>query len=160
MAVVPSSDAVSPTTVLGDWYANLLFTRPQQLVMCMNERSLLVVLVPAKDPGRLGLRIREAVLELLVALGVPELAATGEALAMNDMAIGATANRRILGCMNDAVLQLSHRLIPGVSLLEHGLHLAGNIYSLTGYQRPGDRVLELLGSAAAAPGVAGTRVLH
>ena len=71
-----------------------------------------------------------------------------------------TRPQQLVMCMNDAVLQLSHRLNPGASLLDHRLHLAGNIYSLTGYQRPGDRVLELLGSAAAAPGAAGTRVLH
>lgn len=29
----------APTTVLGDWYANLIYARPQQLVLCMNERS-------------------------------------------------------------------------------------------------------------------------
>jgi hypothetical protein len=46
----PSSEAVSPTTVLGDWYANLLHLRPQQLVLAMNERTLLCALVPAAPP--------------------------------------------------------------------------------------------------------------
>jgi hypothetical protein len=40
--VFTKAETAPPTTVLGDWYANLLFTRPQQLILCMNERSLLV----------------------------------------------------------------------------------------------------------------------
>jgi hypothetical protein len=44
----PSSEAVEPSTVLGDWYANLLHLRPQQLVLAMSERRLLCVVVPAR----------------------------------------------------------------------------------------------------------------
>ena len=112
----PSSEAVAPATVLGDWYANLLFTRPQQLVLAMNERSLLCVLVPAAPGHQLGRRLRDAVSELLLAIGVPAAAVTAEAAAMESMAIGATS-----------------------------LYLTENIYSLTGYQTPRLRALELFG---------------
>ena len=54
----PSSEAVASTTVLGDWCANLLYLRPQQLVLAMNERSLLCVLVPAAPAATVAERLR------------------------------------------------------------------------------------------------------
>ncbi len=45
------ADSVRPTTCLGDWYANLLFTERLRLVICISERSLLPVFVAAKDPA-------------------------------------------------------------------------------------------------------------
>jgi hypothetical protein len=139
----PSSEVVEASTVLGDWYANLLHLRPQQLVLAMNERSLLCVLVPAAPIGSLGERLRVELGSLLTDIGLPTGRVAAERVAMEPMAIGATASRAVLGCMNDAVFQLSHRRAPGVSLRELGLHLADNIYALTDYQEPRRRVLEL-----------------
>ena len=106
LGTTPSSEFVAPTTVLGDWYANLLYTRPQQLVLAMNERSLLCVLVPASPGDQLGRRLREAVASLLPAIGVPEDRVAAELRAMETLSIGATASRAVLGCMTDATLQL------------------------------------------------------
>jgi hypothetical protein len=145
----PSSEVVEPCTVLGDWYANLLHTRPQQLVLAMSERSLLAALVPARSAGEIGHRLRDAVGELLVAIGVPSMRAAEETAAMEELRIGATASRSVLGCINDAVVQL--RAYPRgprgalPPLLDLELHLAENIYSLTGYQTPWLRTLELFG---------------
>ena len=53
--VVPAAAPVigtHSTTALGDWYANLLRVGCGQFVIAMNERSLLVVLMPAKDLRR------------------------------------------------------------------------------------------------------------
>jgi hypothetical protein len=42
----PAAAEPAPTsTVLGDWYANLYKARPGRVVLCLNERSLLTVLV-------------------------------------------------------------------------------------------------------------------
>jgi hypothetical protein len=79
---------------------------------------------------------------------------------MEPMAIGATASRAVLGCLNDAVFQLSHRRAPGVSLRDLGLQLAQNIYSLTDYQEPRDRALELFGMAASGATAVRGRLLH
>ena len=158
LGATPSSEAIAPTTVLGDWTANLLYTRPQQLVLAMNERSLLCVLLPAAPGDQLGLRLRQAVAELLLEIGVPTDAVKAEVQAMEPMAIGATASRAVLGCMNDAASQLSQWREPGVSLRDLGLQLAESIYSLTDYQKPRHRALELFGVAASATVPA--RVLH
>jgi hypothetical protein len=156
----PSSEVVEPSTVLGDWYANLLPLRPQQLVLAMNERSLLCVLVPAAPIGSLGERLRVEVSGLLTDIGVPIGPVAAELAAMEPMAIGATASRAVLGCMNDAVFQLSHRRAPGVALRDLGLQLAENIYSLTDYQEPRGRVLELFGVTASEVRPTRPRLLH
>src|SRR5437016_8943779 len=76
-----------PSTKLGDWYAHLLFTRPQ-LVLCVSERTLLLVLIPARDNSRLGPRLRAAVGHAPRALGVPEVAVAAEEGAMMEAVIG------------------------------------------------------------------------
>lgn len=144
----PSSEAITATTVLGDWYANLLYRRPQQLVLAMNERSLLCVLVPAAPGDRLGQRLRDAVAEVLLEIGVPSPLVAAEMQAMEPMAVGATASRAVLGCMHDAVVQLE--AYPGghadqVALRDVALHLTENIYSLTRYQTPRLKALDLFG---------------
>jgi len=147
-SAAPSSAAIAPTTVLGDWTTNLLSLRPQPLVLAMNERSLLCVVVPASPGSELGPRVRAAVAELLLSIGVPMHRVTEECVAMESMAIGATASRAVLGCMNDAVVQLGAYPVgrkDGPSLGDAALHLAGNIYSLGDYQKPWVRALELFG---------------
>lgn len=68
----PAAAPAEPSTRLGDWYANRLFTRPAHLVLC--ERTLLPVLVAAREL---------------------------EERAMADMAVGRTSSKRVLGSMND-----------------------------------------------------------
>ena len=158
----PSSEAVAPTTVLGDWYANLLYLRPQQLVLAMNERTLLCALVPAAPAATVAERLRLEVGGLLRDIGVPADTIEAELAAMEHVAIGATASRAVLGCMNDAVYQLGAypRGARGeLDLRTVSLHLAENIYSLTGYRTPRRRALELFG-AAAALGTVRLRRLH
>jgi hypothetical protein len=156
----PSSEVVEPSTVLGDWYANLLDLRPQQLVLAMNERTLLCVLVPAAPIGSFGERLRAEVAGLLRDIGVPGGQVAAERAAMESMAIGATASRAVLGCMNDAAFQMLHRRAPGVSLRDLGLQLAENIYSLTDYQVPRGRVLEVFGVTEREMKPGPRRLLH
>jgi len=145
----PSSEAVAPTTVLGDWYANLLTLRPQQLVLAMSERSLLCVLVPAAPAVTVAERLRVEVGGVLADIGVPATNVAAELAAMEHFGVGATASRAVLGCMNDAVKMLDAypRGRDGEwSLREAALHLAENIYSLTNYHTPWMRTLELFGA--------------
>ena len=102
-----------PTSVLGDWYANLIYTRPQQLVMCMNERSLLMVLLTARHRTTLTARFRQSVLALLYRLKVPLSFIEAEASAMQDIRIGRTASRHVVGCMVEAAKTLEYKLRDG-----------------------------------------------
>jgi hypothetical protein len=94
----PSSEAVTPTTVLGDWYANLLYLRPQQLVLAMNERTLMCALVPAAPAATVAERLRLEVGGLLRDIGVPEAMVEAELAAMEHFGVGATASRAVPGC--------------------------------------------------------------
>jgi hypothetical protein len=79
---------IAASTRLGDWYANLLFTRPAQLVLCVSERTLLPVLVPARELETLLPRFRRTVRDVLEAIGVTEHAVCHEEREMADVAIG------------------------------------------------------------------------
>lgn len=158
---VPAKTGTSPpTTVLGDWYANILHTRPHQLVVCMNECTLLVVLVPARENKSLGTRFREAVIAQLRRLGVPPAAVEAEARAMSEIAFGPTASRSVLGCLREATFALSFELeCPGYSsLAEIEDFFSENIYSTTKYRHPRELALELFGAAGLAAGASVARI--
>ena len=123
LGTTEETTSTQPSTKLGDWYAHLLFTRPQ-LVLCVSERTLLPVLIPARDGSLLVPRLRETAGQMLQALGVAEAATAGEQDAMLDAVIGKTMSRQILGSLNDFVRMFdSYR--RGGTLLEVSLRLAG-----------------------------------
>ena len=95
------------TTLLGDWYANILFARPEQLVLCVSERTLLPVVVTARNARALGVRLAQSLREVLLRLGVSSLLVDGEQSKMNPVAFGPTRNRRVLGTINEFMFQLS-----------------------------------------------------
>ena len=141
----------APTTILGDWYANILFSRPQQLVLCVSERSLLPVVLLAKENQTLAPRLGAAVGELLLTLGVAPALVEREQTEMRSFAYGRTKNRRVLGSLNDLMFQLSWYLHdrPESSLLEHSLHLAETPCAPIGYSSPDRVTVELFHSARA-----------
>jgi hypothetical protein len=122
LGATEDAPSTPPSTKLGDWYAHLLFTRPQ-VVLCVSERTLLPVLVPARDGSLLVRRLRDAVGEILGALGIADTAVEAERAAMKDAVIGKTVSRQVLGSMNDFVRMLDPYRDAG-SLLEVSLRLA------------------------------------
>ena len=151
-----------PTTVLGDWYATLVHTRPHQLVVCMNERTLLVVLVLARESSSLRTRFREAVTAQLRRLGVPPAAIEAEARAMSELALGPTASRSLLGCLREAVFALSLELERPEfsSLTDVEDWFSEYIYSTTQYHYPRKLALELFDAAGAISGGATAARIH
>jgi hypothetical protein len=115
------------TTVLGDWYANLVVARPSHLVVAVSESTMLPVIVTAKNTSQLPQRISEAAREVLLALDVPPEQVEAEYSRMQRYGFAKTNSRRILGGLNDFVFQLGHYMaaMPDASLLEHSLALAG-----------------------------------
>ena len=146
LGAVPSSTAITATNRLGDWYAGWVPLR-RPLVMFMNERSLLVVLVHAAPIGTLLDRWLEATRELLVALEFPESEVKREIDAMRSPIIGATANRRILGCLNEATQMLKWMRARGdaARLRDAETFLADTMYSTIEYQHPRDLAREAFG---------------
>lgn len=151
---------IPPTTALGDWYANLLYVRPHQLVLGMNERSLLLVLVPAREAKSLHVRLREAALSLLSRIGVSATSLAAEAREMNEVRFGPTANRRVVGCMREAAFALSlefeSQRFTSLEQLED--YFSEFIYSTTGYREPRELALELLTTGRPATTPSSARV--
>jgi hypothetical protein len=147
---VPAARALTqPTTVLGDWYANVYDTRPHPIVLCMSERSLLTVLVPFGDLNSLASKFRLAVLNLLTRLEVPADVIRVEREAMSEIAFGPTANRRVLGCLNEAAFAVSTEFdsMHERWLGDHEMYLSRFIYSTTQYRPPHELAQELLRAA-------------
>jgi hypothetical protein len=112
--------------LLGDWYANILFARPEQLILCVSERTLLPAIVTARAANALGARLAQALHQVLLRLGVSLRQVETETAKMNRVAFGPTRNRRVLGTVNDFLFQLSWHLHdnPAVPLLDASLWLA------------------------------------
>jgi hypothetical protein len=95
------------TTVLGAWYLHLIRLGPNQIVMAISERSLLTVLLPARDLRRtLAHNLRRSIRDLLVALDIPLDAVHGEITSMNRVVYANAVDRRLLGSINEIAYQL------------------------------------------------------
>jgi hypothetical protein len=129
--------------VLGDWYANLL-------VLCVSERTLLPVLVPAKDIAGLPTRLAIAVGDMLRAIGVPETEVIRELRQMVDWRIAKTASRQVLGSMNDFAWMAEVDPRETMSLLDRALLLAESPCKPIGMQDPRRATVALFGEAPVA----------
>jgi hypothetical protein len=111
------------TSTLGDWYANLLNIGSARWVLCLNERSLLPVLVPARKsefpesfPDHLG--------AVLSGIGIPTDLVFTELALSSDFRFGKTKNRQVLGSLNDFAFSFEHRLRDQEDPLKTTLALA------------------------------------
>jgi hypothetical protein len=124
--VETAAASAQATTVLGDWYANVVITRPSHLVVCVSERTLLPVVVAAKEPKHLPQRVAQALVPLLQALEIEPSAIERELSSMQSWQVGRTASKSVVGSLNEFIFFLEHslRTHPKRSLLEHSLYLA------------------------------------
>ncbi len=133
-----------PTTRLGDWHANVLYRPNAELVLFVNDRSLLPVVVPARPTDIVAMRLVEALATTLLRLGASPRAVEAEIAEMTVVQIGPTRSRQILGSMTDFDNLLDHRLEPGRTLIDAGLELAAAPCGPIGMRRPRDVAIELL----------------
>ena len=134
----PEMQPTSTDTLLGDWYANLIRVGRLQMILAISERTLLPVVVPAKESRTVARRIGEALEPLLLSIGIPADDVQAERSAMLDSAISKTANRRVIGSLNDLAFQLEAGLLhfPDRTLLEHALWLAQTPLKVIEYGSP------------------------
>lgn len=139
----PDPESAQPNTVLGDWYANLIRVGRIQVVLAVSERSLLPVVVPARESRTLVQRLCEALEPMLTTIGVPADEATTELRAMQHWAVGKTANRRVLGSLNDLAFQLQVGMLnfPDRTLLAQSLWLAKTPLKVIDYGAPDQATL-------------------
>ena len=139
----PDPAPAQPDTVLGNWYANLLRVGRIQVVLAVSERSLLPVVVPARDGRAVVQRISAALEPMLTAIGVPSDDVAAERQAMQHWALGKTASRSVLGSLNDLAFQLQVGLLhfPDRTLLAHSLWLAKTPLKVIDYGAPDQATL-------------------
>ena len=136
-----------PTNRLGDCYAKLVSTKRGTLAICVSERSLLPALVEAtKDTGAFVLAFREALRSVLHAIGAEPHWVQREAQETEQIALGTTASRHILGSLNDLAF-LARATIedhPHVDLVALAVELADTPCSPLNYETPRSVSLALL----------------
>jgi hypothetical protein len=115
----PELEPLPPTSVLGNWYANLVYVGRAQFIMATSERTLLTVLLPAVDLRKsLVPNLCDATALLLLRLGVDAQRA------MREVRFGRTESRSILGSMNDFSRSLEWYLQGGITPIEVMLRFA------------------------------------
>ncbi len=106
----PSPDTPASTTLLGDWYATYLPWRPRQVVLLVNERTLLPLLMPLAPAATFLARFPDELARLLTAHHLPTSVIADEVAATKHAALATTASRSLVGSMNEfAFLADAHR---------------------------------------------------
>ena len=88
------------TTLLGPWYATAMFWKPQ-VALLVNERTLLPVLMPLAPAATLLDRFPHQLATVLGAHGASEAVITREVEQMSRYRLAKTANRSVVGVMNE-----------------------------------------------------------
>jgi hypothetical protein len=96
----PITAMSAPTTALGNWYATALFWRPQ-VALLVNERTLLPVLMPLAPSSSLTARFPDELAVVLRMHGASEAFIANEVASMTAVSVAKTANRRLVGTMNE-----------------------------------------------------------
>lgn len=89
-----------PTTALGNWYATALFWKPQ-VALFVNEVTLVPVLMPLAPAKSLADRFPGHLEAVLNALGTDPRFVAAEIAATTDARWAKTANRSVVGVMNE-----------------------------------------------------------
>ena len=97
------------TTLMGQWYATALLWKPQ-VALFVNEPTLLPVLMPLAPAATLLARFPQQLAAVLTAHGTPAAVIDEEQRQMRDHRLAKTANRSVVGIMNEfAFLAQSYR---------------------------------------------------
>lgn len=138
--------SVAGTDKLGCWYANLLNIGSARQVLCVSEETLLPVMIPARNsefPARFGIYLEE----VLVAIGIPTVAAAEEARTTDEYVVAKTANKSMLASMNDFVRCARHRF-EEIDRLEVVLRLAEMPVGVLSWGTPQEATCKLFGVVA------------
>lgn len=147
----PVESAPTSSTLLGDWYVNVLWVYRKPLVLAVSAQTLLPVLIPARDPSSLAERLAAELGEVLSALRVSRQKIDRERRQMADGLFAQTNSRTILGTMNDFGRMLDPA--PGQSLTSAALELAEAPCGPIGMESPDRATVKLFASPDLDSGV-------
>jgi hypothetical protein len=103
----PVADPPSSSAALGDWYANVLFWRPQ-VALFVNAVTFAPVLMPLAPSA-------SVIAEVFHALGVARSFVASEQDRMSAVVLAKTASRQVLGVMNEFAFMAEHTISTGRS---------------------------------------------
>jgi len=110
----PDPDPPASSTVLGDWYANVLFWRPQ-VALFVNASTFVPVLMPLAPASGVVGRFPAAMVEVFATLGIDPRFVDAETAEMGSVVLAKTASRQVLGVMNELVFMAEHTISTGRS---------------------------------------------
>ncbi len=91
-------------TALGNWYATVLFWKPQ-VALLVSERTLLPVLMPLAPAASLARRFPAQLALILKEHGISSEFIAQEVWRMDQVRYAKTANRSVVGILNELVKQ-------------------------------------------------------
>ena len=143
----PVTDPPPSTTVLGDWYAKPFDVAKTRFVLLVSEKSRMAVLMLGVDVAAVPLRFPDVLASQLTRLGVPQDAVDREIAACREVITAVTANKSLLGTLNDYAAMAKHRFrdLSDVDLEAESLSLSDTPLSPLGYRFASDVALELFG---------------
>lgn len=97
----PAGGESNPSTVLGDWHANIIPVWGGEIIISLNERSLLTVILPAAAVEDLGAELRYRAFSLIERLNLPARFVEAE---FESVVITKADNRTMLGRLNQVTL--------------------------------------------------------
>lgn len=148
--VVTVDEPPSPTSALGDWYANVIPTVAGELVVFANERTLLSIALPIEMLDRLALAFAARVYNLLVMIDVTAEIALRESAELRPVEFAKTTSKSVLGSLNE--ISLHYQLIaerhpasnPPLKLSEVELQLSQILHKPLDYIYPAEVARKLL----------------
>jgi len=98
------TESVQSDTAMSSWYATVLFWKPQ-VALLVSERTLLPVLMPLAPAVTLARRFPAQLALVLKEHGVPSEFIAQEVWRMDKVQYAKTANRSVVGILNEFVKQ-------------------------------------------------------
>ena len=149
LGIVPAKTLELTTATLGDWYANLVPTDLGDLIVFVNEKSLLTVAIPVWEANNLVPLFRLRVFNLLGMIGIDPGEIVNEISHFDRVQFGKTVSRSVLGSMNDIAWQYQVRAEVArdktdLSLSEAEASLSQMPCKPIGYKVPAEVAKELL----------------
>ena len=143
-----ATQGLATTTVLGDWYANILLVEPE-VVLFINERTLLCVPVPILPMEDFYERFIEQMAYLLHDIGVPVTQIREEMEQMRAYQVGPTQRMSIVTSLNYMMWRLEEELFDKKfkSLERVALRLAEFPLKSIGFRHPRELGVELFQQA-------------
>ena len=141
-------EEAASTTLLGDWYANLLNVGRARWVLCVSERALLPIIVPARKAAFPDSLVSSLGM-VLEGLGIPSSQIEGEIAEMDPIEVHRTRSRQVLGVMNDFSILAELFLRDGTDPIEVALRVAQTPSRPLDYKSPGRITRSLFASHGA-----------